>query len=96
VGDAWLARWVPRILASHTYRAGGTVLFIIYDEGSEEDMDNRVYTVVASSFTRKATVSHIAFTHYSLLKTQESLLGLRCLGHACDPETASMRNPFGL
>ena len=94
VGDAWLARWVPQILASRSYRAGGTALFIVYDEGSGKD--NRVYAVVVSPSTRKGTVSHIAFTHYSLLKTQESLLGLRCLGHACDPGTASMRNPFGL
>jgi hypothetical protein len=93
-GDAWLARWVPQILASHAYRAEGTALFIVYDEGSGKD--NRVYTVVASPFTRKGTISHVAFTHYSLLKTQESLLGLRCLAHACDPETASMRKPFGL
>jgi phosphatidylinositol-3-phosphatase len=94
VGDAWLARWVPQILASRAYRAGGTALFITYDEGSEDD--NRVYTVVVSPTTHKGTVSHIAFTHYSLLKTQESLLGLRCLGHACDPKTASMRGAFGL
>jgi phospholipase C len=94
VGDAWLARWVPKILASRPYRAGETALFIIYDEGSGND--NHVYTVVASPYTRKGTVSHNAFTHYSLLKTQESLLGLRCLGHACDRKTASMRNPFGL
>lgn len=94
VGDAWLARWVPKILASRAYRAGGTALFITYDEGS--DSDNRVYTVVASPSTRKGTVSHVAFTHYSLLKTQERLLGLRCLGHACDAGTASMRTAFGL
>jgi hypothetical protein len=94
VGDAWLARWVPKILASRAYRAGGTALFITYDEGS--GADNRVYTVVVSPTTRKGTVSHAAFTHYSLLKTQESLLGLRCLGHACDAGTASMRNAFGL
>jgi phosphatidylinositol-3-phosphatase len=94
VGDAWLARWVPQILASRSYRAGGTALFITYDEGSAED--NHVYTVVASPYTRKGTVPDIAFTHYSLLKTQENLLGLRCLGHACDPTTASMRGPFGL
>lgn len=94
VGDAWLARWVPQILASRPYRSGGTALFITYDEGSVND--NRVYTVIASPFTRKGAVSHIAFTHYSLLKTQESLLGVRCLGRACNPETASMRNPFGL
>jgi hypothetical protein len=30
------------------------------------------------------------------LKTQQSLLGLRCLGHACDAGTASMRTAFGL
>ena len=94
VGDAWLARWVPKILASLVYKAGGTALFITYDEGSGSD--NRVYTVVASPTTRKGTVSHAAFTHYSLLKTQESLLGLRCLGHACDAGTASMRTAFGL
>ncbi len=94
VGDAWLARWVPKILASRAYRTGGTALFITYDEGSADD--NHVYTVVASPYTRKATVSDIAFTHYSLLKTQENLLGLRCLGHACDPATATMRHPFGL
>jgi phosphatidylinositol-3-phosphatase len=94
VGDAWLARWVPKILASRAYRAGGTALFITYDEGS--DSDNRVYTVVASPTTRKGTVSHAVFTHYSLLKTQQSLLGLRCLGHACDAGTASMRTAFGL
>ena len=94
VGDAWLARWVPKILASRAYRSGGTALFITYDEGSGSD--NRVYTVVATPTTRKGTVSHAAFTHYSLLKTQESLLGLRCLGHACDAGTASMRTAFGL
>jgi phosphatidylinositol-3-phosphatase len=94
VGDAWLARWVPKILASRGYRAGGTALFITYDEGSNED--NHVYTVVVSPTTRQGTVAHAAFTHYSLLKTQEGLLGLRCLGHACDSGTRSMRAPFGL
>ena len=96
VGDAWLARWVPKILASRSYKTGSTALFITYDEGEGEGKDNHVYTVVVSPFTRKGTVSHVAYTHYSLLKTQESLLGLRCLAHACDPETASMRRAFGL
>jgi phosphatidylinositol-3-phosphatase len=93
-GDAWLARWVPRILASRSYRVGGTALFITYDEGTQAD--NRVYTVVVSPSTREGTVSDVAFTHYALLKTEESLLGLRCLGHACDPGTATMRKQFGL
>ncbi len=94
VGDTWLARWVPRILASRAYRTGGTALFVTYDEGSQDD--NRVYTVVVSPSTPRGTVSQVAFSHYSLLQTQESLLGLGCLAHACDPGTASMRKPFGL
>ena len=68
VGDAWLARWVPKILASRAYRAGGTALFITYDEGS--DSDNRVYTVVASPTTRKGTVSHAAL--HALLAPEDA------------------------
>ena len=94
IGDRWLAQWVPQILASRSYKTGGTALFIVYDEGSPTD--NHVYSVIASPSTRRGTVSHIAFTHYSLLKTQESMLGLPCLGHACDSTTASMRRPFNL
>jgi phospholipase C len=93
VGDLWLARWIPRILESEAYAEGDTALFITYDEGT---YNNHVYTVVVSPYTRPGTVSHIRYTHYSLLKTQESLLGLPCLAHACDYKTASMRDAFGL
>jgi phospholipase C len=93
-GDAWLRAWVPAILDSPAYRRGKTALFITYDEGSRSD--NRVYTVVVSPYTKRGTVSTVRFDHYSLLATQEALLGLPCLGHACDPETRSMRAAFGL
>ncbi|HZR93994.1 MAG TPA: alkaline phosphatase family protein [Gaiellaceae bacterium] len=93
-GDAWLRRYVPRILRSRAYRAGGTALFVTYDEGT--GADNRVYTVVASATTRPGTVVSTRFDHYSLLRTIESLLGLPCLAHACGSGTASMRAGFGL
>jgi phospholipase C len=93
-GDAWLRRWVPRILVSHAYREAGTVLFVTYDEGTA--LDNRVYTVVVSPSTPPGRVVSTPFDHYSLLRTAEQLLGLRCLGHACDPQRASMRSAFGL
>jgi phosphatidylinositol-3-phosphatase len=93
-GDAWLARLVPQITASPAYAKGDTALFITYDEGS--DTDNRVYTVVVSPYTNPGTIVDMRFSHYSLLKTQESMLGLPCLGHACDSSTASMRRAFGL
>ena len=93
-GDTWLRRWVQRIVASPAYLRGATALFITYDEGS--DADNHVYTAVVSPYTAPGTTSAKPFDHYSLLKTQEQMLGLACLGHACDSATASMRSAFGL
>jgi phosphatidylinositol-3-phosphatase len=91
-GDAWLSKWVPKIVSSPAYTRGGTALFITYDEGS--DTDNRVYTVIVSPYTKPGTIARAKFTHYSLLKTQESMLGLHCLGLACGAST--MRGAFGL
>jgi phospholipase C len=92
-GEAWLRRWIPRILASPAYRSGRTALFITYDEGSR--FDNHVYTVIVGSSIHRG-IRETRFTHYSLLKTIEELLSLPCLGHACDPGTISMRGSFGL
>jgi phosphatidylinositol-3-phosphatase len=93
-GDAWLRLWVSKIVRSAAYRKGGTALFITYDEG--EGSDQRVYTVVVSPYTKPATVSAARFSHYSLLKTAEGMLGVRCLAHACQAGTLSMRRSFGL
>ena len=41
-------------------------------------------------------VSGTDFSHYSLLKTTEDLLGLPLLGHAADASTNDMCAPFGL
>jgi phospholipase C len=92
-GDRWLARWVPRIIRSPAYRSGSTVLFITYDEDDRNE-DNRVYTVVVAPSVPAGTVADGAFTHYSLLRTQEELLGLPLLGQAAS--AASMRAAFSL
>jgi phospholipase C len=93
-GDAWLKRWIPIMLAAPGYRKGGTVLLITYDEGTL--FDNRVYSVVVSPYTGPGTVARTGFSHYSLLKTIEDLLGVRCLANACATTTASMRAAFRL
>jgi phospholipase C len=92
-GDRWLARWVPLIVHSPAYRDGTTALFITYDEDDHAE-GNRVYSVVVAPSVRPGTVSDEAFTHYSLLRTQEELLGLPLLGQAAS--AASMRDPFHL
>ncbi len=92
-GDAWLARWVPRIMSTPAYRSGQTALFITYDEDDHQE-GNRVYTVVAARSVRPGTVSRRPFTHYSLLRTQEQLLGLPALGRAA--AATSMASAFHL
>jgi hypothetical protein len=95
-GDNWLKSWVSLIVASPGYQTGATALFITYDE-DDGSSSNRVATVVVSRYTPAGTTSATAFTHYSLLKTTEQLLGIGTfLAHAGDASTSSMRTAFGL
>lgn len=94
-GDGWLRRWVSLIVNSPAYRSGATCLFITFDEGTGGG--NQVGTVVVSPSTRPGTRSSTPFSHYSLLKTTEQLLGLkRYLAHAGDASTAGMSAAFHL
>ncbi|MDX6211117.1 MAG: phosphatidylinositol-3-phosphatase [Frankiales bacterium] len=106
-GDDWLARWVPRIVASPGYRQGSTAVFITFDEGEgghsyqcatdTTDVGCHVATVVVAPSTPAGTRSGVLFNHYSLLRTTEELLGIRpLLGHAGDSGTNSMVGAFGL
>ena len=93
VGDDWLHEWVPKIINSASYATGDTALFITYDE-SEGGSSNRIYTVVVAPSVGHGTVSEDKFTHYSLLRTWEKMLGEDCLGRACRAHT--MIKAFGL
>lgn len=86
-GDAWLQGFLPRILESEAYRQGGVVL-ITFDE-DRGDGDNQVATVVVSERARRGVASERPYTHYSLLRTVQELLGLACLAESCDAEPMS-------
>jgi len=92
-GDAWLARWIPRLTSSALYRRGATAIFITYDEDDHAE-GNHVYTVVVARSVRPGTVSETPFTHYSMLRTNEQLLGLPPLAEAA--AAASMAAAFHL
>jgi phosphatidylinositol-3-phosphatase len=95
-GDAWLKSWVPKIVSSSAYESGKTVLFLTWDE-DDGSSSNHVPTIVVSSTTPAGTRSATSFTHYSLLKTTEQLLGIGTyLAHAGDAGTQSMRLAFHL
>jgi phosphatidylinositol-3-phosphatase len=95
-GDAWLQAWISKVVASSTYQSGKTVVFLTWDE-DDGSASNRVATIVVSPTTPAGTQSATSFTHYSLLKTTEQLLGIGTyLGHAGDTGTQSMRADFHL
>jgi phospholipase C len=104
-GDAWLARWVMKIVSSPVYRAERTVIFVTWDEGeggntsdcavNTSDPGCHIATLVVSPTTRPGTRSAELFNHYALLRTTEQLLGIKqYLGHA--RQSRSMRTAFRL
>lgn len=92
IGDAWLRRMVRRLTASAAYQRGTMAIVVTFDES--EDGGNHVPTLIVSPSTLPGTRSSARFTHYSLLRTTEEMLGLPLLGHA--PQARSMRTAFNL
>jgi phospholipase C len=92
-GDGWLAGFLPSLLGSRQYQAGGTAIFITYDE-DDGSGDNHVATFVIAPTVPSGTRSSTPFSHYSLLRTTEEMLGLARLGAAAT--ATSMRGDFHL
>jgi phospholipase C len=109
-GDRFLQTWIPRIVATPDYRAGQTVVFITFDEGrpylstgenclSTKDDSRHIPTLVVSAYGRGQSVGSFS-SHYALLHTTETLLGLPCLQLACSADpfygAGLMRSFFGI
>jgi hypothetical protein len=107
-GDAWLGQIVSQIVASPSYRAGRTLVFITWDEGSGhatrgvDCTDPKVYTAQAScripTYVLSAYVSPGSRDTsdqnlYSLLATTEDVLGYPRLGRAVG--VPNMRRTLG-
>jgi hypothetical protein len=92
-GDNWLKKWLPLLTVTKVYKAGDTAIFITWDEGKAgstgenctartSDQSCHVPAIVVAPSVKKGTIASARFTHYSLLRTVESLLGLPVLGLA--------------
>ncbi len=75
-GDNWLAREVPKILASDAYKNGG-VLIITADEGEGQGDDPPF--VLASPLGKKGFISDRAYDTSSYLKTVQAIMGVEAL-----------------
>ena len=79
-GDAFLKRWIPRITSSAAYRAGGTAIFITWDEPddfNDKPPKKTIPTIVIAPTVRAGARPSARFDHYSMLRTTEELLGIR-------------------
>jgi phospholipase C len=98
-GNNWLKQEIPLFIESAQYQAGTTAIFITWDESSGSGQgptnppNNQVPCIVISPYTSHVQDS-TPFTHYSLLRTAEDLLGLPPLGRAA--QATSMVGHFGL
>jgi hypothetical protein len=84
--DHFLRAWMRTILASKAYAAGTTAVFVTWDEDARFErrlcpaLDcDHLATIVVSPSIPAGTRSDAVFSHYSLLRTTEDMLGLR--GH---------------
>jgi phosphatidylinositol-3-phosphatase len=84
-GDAWLAREVPKILASDAFNNGG-VLFLTWDEGGGWPQSDDPPMIVISAHAKRGFVSQTPFNASSYLKTVQKILGLQSL--PCNPGTS--------
>ena len=108
--DAWLSQIVPLITSGPNYQNGNTVLFVTNDEGVGSDYTLNencasqaldpsqpsclIPTIVVAPYVPAGTVDNTFYTHYSMLRTTEELLGLPLLGLAASAN--SMTSSFDL
>jgi hypothetical protein len=93
-GDRWLRRILGELASSPAYARGTMAIFVTFDESDPGSGDSRVPTVIVSPSTVPGTHSPHFFTHYSLLRTTEEMLGVPYLGRAS--RASSMRAAFNL
>jgi acid phosphatase len=84
-GDSWLRSFLPKILHSQAFAGGGTV-FITFDEEHQKGNSNLVPLIVVGKQVRAGTTSDQPYTHYSLLRTMQQMLGIGCLANSCSAQ----------
>jgi hypothetical protein len=92
-GDAWLHAFMGQVFSTPQWQAGNTAVFITFDE-DDSSQNNQVYTAVIAPSVKPGTQSSTYFSHYSLLRTTEDLLGLSAIGNAA--AATAMEQAFNL
>jgi phosphatidylinositol-3-phosphatase len=100
--DAFLANWVPKILASPAYKADGLLIVDFggvnppsTEPGATPPADPlRTGALLISPFLTPGSTDGAAYNPYSLLRSTEDLFGLEPLGLAAGAKTKSFAPAF--
>ena len=81
--DTWLASFVPKIVDSDAFKAGGLLVITFDEDAGNDPSGGHIATVLASQEVPSGYRSDVAYDHYNLLRTIEEAWDLGCLGEAC-------------
>lgn len=81
--DTWLAGFVPPILDSQAFAAGGLLIVTFDEDAGNDPSGGHVATVVASSKVAAGFTSDQPVDHYGVLRTIQDAWGLACLAESC-------------
>jgi acid phosphatase len=85
VGDTWLSKNLPPILAFNAAHDG--LLILTWDEADPDaNGKNQIATLLIGPMVKPGSYSQ-DITHYSVLHTMESALGVACTASACSAPT---------
>ena len=94
MGDATVQKLVASIKGSKVWRHGNNAIVVLWDENDFGSEPNKVVTIVDTNYGAHGVNSNTPYSHFSLLKTLETGLGLPCLNHACDADVNVMTDMF--
>lgn len=96
LADQEVERLVNAIHSSSAWTRGNNAIVVIWDENdyAVQPIINRVMAIVDTNYGAHGVQSSTIYTHFSLLKSIESGLGLPCLNHACDANVSVMSDLF--
>jgi phospholipase C len=97
-GDRWLARELPKLLATDSYQNGG-VIFLLWDEGGGTPASDDPAFLAISPNAAHGTRSQTDYDTSSYLLTVQSILGLQplpCAAAADRSTTAAMTDLFAV
>lgn len=84
VGDAWLSKNLPPIIAWD--RAHDGLLIVTWDEAEPDTGANRIPTILVGPMIRAGATDRQNVDHYSVLRTIETVLGVPCIEKECDAQ----------